>query len=83
MESGTARTVLPEGERRHHLGGGLAHQRGDRHDRVAVGAQRVDEHRQRGHGGRAIAAAVVQQDDGAAELRLGLHGLQLVEDRLR
>ena len=35
--------ALPEGERRHDLGGGLAHQRGDGNDGVAVGAQRVDE----------------------------------------
>ena len=66
--------ALPEGERRHDLGGGLAHQRGDRDDGVAVGAQGVNEHGQGGHGGGAVAAAVVQQDDGAAELRLGLHG---------
>jgi hypothetical protein len=65
--------ILPEGERGHHLGGGLAHERGDGDDGVAVGAQRVNEHGQRGHGGGAVAAAVVQQDDGAAELRLGLH----------
>ena len=51
--------VLPEGERGHDLGGGLAHQRGDGNDGVAVGAQRVDQHGQRGHGGRAVAAAVV------------------------
>ena len=37
---------------------------------------------QRRHGDRAVAAAVVHQDDGAAELRLGLHGLQLGEDRI-
>ena len=36
----------------------------------------------RSHGGGAIATAVVEEDDGAAELRLGLHHLQLVEDRL-
>ena len=40
--------ALPEGERRHDLGGGLAHERGDGNDGVAVGAQRVDQHRQRG-----------------------------------
>ena len=38
---------------------------------------------QRGHGGGAVAAAVVHEDDGAAELRLGLHGFKLGEDRLR
>ena len=51
--------------------------------RVAVGAQGVDE--------RASAATVAErspppscmQDDGAAELRLGLHGLQLGEHRRR
>ena len=61
----------------------LPMQGGDGDDGVAVGAQGVDEDGQGGHGGRAVAAAVVQQDDGAAELRLGLHGLQLVEDGLR
>ena len=74
--------VLAEGELGHHLGGGLAHQRGDGNDGVAVGAQGVDQHGQRGNGGRAVAAAVVEQDDGAAKLRLGLHGLQLLEDGL-
>jgi hypothetical protein len=74
--------VLAEGELGHHLGGGLAHQRGDGNDGVAVGAQGVDQHGQRGNGGGAVAAAVVQQDDGAAKLRLGLHGLQLIEDGL-
>ena len=47
-----------------------------------MGAQGVNQHGQRGHGGRAVAAAVVEQDDGAAKLRLDLHGLQLVEDGL-
>ena len=74
--------ALPEGERRHDLRGGLAHQRGDGNDGVAVGAQRVDERAQSGHGDRAVAAAVVHEDDGAAELRLGLHGFKLGEDRL-
>jgi hypothetical protein len=61
---------------------GLAHQRGDRDDGVAVCAQGLDQDRQRGDGCGAIAAAVVHEDDGAAELRLGLHGLKLVENRL-
>ena len=56
---GQGAQALPEGERRHHLGGGLAHERGDGNDGVAVGAQGVDEHGQRGHGGGAVAAAVV------------------------
>ena len=43
MESGMVRHALPEGERGHDLGGGLAHERGDGNDRVAVGAQRVDQ----------------------------------------
>ena len=34
---------LPEGQRRHHLRCGLAHQVRDRHDLVAVGAQRVNQ----------------------------------------
>ena len=82
MESGSARRYCLKRQLGHDLGGGLAHQRGDGHDGVAVGAQGVDQHRQGGHGGRAVAAAVVQQDDGAAELRLGLHRLQLIEDGL-
>ena len=72
---GDGAEVLPEGERRHDLRGGLAHQRGDGNDGVAVGAQRVDQEGQRGHGDGAVAAAIVHQDDGAAELRLGLHGV--------
>ena len=47
-----------------------------------MGAQGIDEDRQSGHGGRAFATAVVHEDDGAAELRLGFHDLQLGEDRL-
>ena len=63
---GNGAHALPEGERRHDLGGGFAHQRGDGNDGVAVGAQGVDEWPERGHGGRAVAAAIVQEDDGAA-----------------
>ena len=36
---------LEERKPGHHLSGGLAHERGDRNDGVAVGAQGVDEHR--------------------------------------
>ena len=72
--------MLPR-EPRHHIGGGLAHQRGDRHDGVAVRAQRVNEHGQRSHGHGAVAAAVVHEDDRAAKLRLDLHRLQLLQDR--
>ncbi len=39
----------------------------DGNDGVAVGAQGVDEYGQSGDGGRAVAAAVVHEDDGAAE----------------
>ncbi len=59
MESGMRAHALPEGERRHDLRGGLAHERGDGNDGVAVGAQRVDERTQRGDGGGAVAAAIV------------------------
>ena len=38
--------ALPEGKRRHHLRGGLAHERGDGNDGVAVGAQGVDQRSQ-------------------------------------
>ena len=37
---------------------------------------------QRFHGCRAVAAAVVHEDDGSAKLRLGLHRVQLGEDRI-
>ena len=46
-------------------------------------AQSVDQHRQRSHGHAAVAAAIVQQDDAAAELRLGLHRLQLFQHVIR
>ena len=42
-----ARKNCQEGERRHDLGGGFAHERGDGNDGVAVGAQRVDERAER------------------------------------
>src|ERR1035437_1793202 len=74
--------ALREGDFGHHLVGGFSHQRAYGHDGVAVGAQGVNEDGQGGDSGGALAAAVVKQDDGAAELRLGLHGLQLVEDGL-
>ena len=60
---------------RHDLGPGLAHQVGNLLDGITMRAQPVDQHRQRGHGDAAVAASVVQQDNAAAELRLGLHGL--------
>ena len=74
---------LPEVKRGHNFRGGLAHERRDGNNGIAVSAQGVNDHRQRGHGGAAIAAAVVEQDDGAPELRTGLHLDQLIEDRLR
>ena len=73
---------LGEGKLGHHFGGGLAHQRGDRDDGVAVGAQRVNQHRQCGHGGGAVAAPVVHKNHRPSELRLRLHDLQLREDGL-
>ncbi len=79
---GQGAQMLPKRQRRHDFRGGLAHERGDGDDGVAVGAQRVDQNGQRGNSGRAVAAAIVHEDDGAAELRLGLHDLQLSRERI-
>jgi hypothetical protein len=72
---------LPECDGGHDLSGGLAHERGDRNEGVAAGAQGVNEDRQGGDSSRAVAAAVVHEDDGAAKLRLDLHGVELGKDR--
>ena len=79
---GDGAEVLSEGELGHDLGGGLAHEGGDGHDGVAAGAERVNEDGEGGNGGGTVAAAVVHEDDGAAELRLDLHGVELGEDGL-
>ncbi len=80
MESGMVRMRCQKVSGRHDLGGGFTHERGDGNDGVAVGAQRIDERTQRSDGGGAVAAAIVHEDDGAAELRLALHGVELGED---
>ncbi len=51
------------GQRRHHLRARLAEQIGDGNELVALGAQAIDDLRQRRHGVAAVAAAVVHQDD--------------------
>ncbi len=82
MESGIARQVLLRGQRWHHLGGGHAHERRDGDDGVASRAQGVNEVGKSGDSDRAIAATIVHEYDGAAKLRLCLHGIQLVEHEL-
>jgi len=42
--------ALKEGERRHYFRGGLAHERGDGNELIAMGAEGIDEDGQRQHG---------------------------------
>src|SRR5271166_1728459 len=64
---------------RHHLGGGFAHQLGDRHQLVSLGAKCRNQQRQRGDRRRAVAASVVHENDAAAKPRLVLHDRELGE----
>ena len=82
MESGMRAHALPEGEGWHDFSGGFAHERGDGNEGVAASAQSVDQRAESGDRRGAVAAAVMHEDDGAAKLRLGLHGVKLGEDRL-
>ena len=82
MESGIARKYCFAGQRWHDLRGGHAHERRDGDDGVASRAQGVNEVGKSGDGDGAIAATIVHEDDGAAKLRLCLHGIQLVEHEL-
>ncbi len=72
--------LLPAGDGGHDLLAGLADELADGDDLVAAGAEGLDEHGQGGHGGGAVAAAVVEQDDGATSPGLLGHGVDLLED---
>ena len=64
----------------HDFVAGFADEFGDRNDLVAVGAEGVDEDGKGGDGGRAVAAAIVHEDDGAARPGLGIEEGDLAED---
>ena len=65
-EAGVSRVAARRGQLGHGLGMREPRKTGQENERVAVGAQRIDERSQRGDGLRAIASAIMQQHDTSA-----------------
>ena len=74
--------TLPCRKRRHHFHAGAPQQLRHRYDLISAIAQGLNQHRQRRHRRRAIATAIMHQNDRATPIRMRFHIRNLLEDAI-